>query len=373
MLRLLFVLAAIAGGVASAAAQNAVTGEGTPIVPVATEADYQRVVENAVNDYIVPAYGRLERAAAELKPAVAEVCRAASADSRDALEKAFIAAITAWADVDFLRFGPVVQEGRYERFAFWPDVHGTGARQLRRFLASEDEALLAPGALARQSAAVQGLPALESLLFSGSKALIASEAPEPYRCALAETVADNLKTIATETLAGWSGEKGWAALIEKPGPRNPVYRTHAEAMTEILKGILTGLEQLRDHRLVAALGDSPDQAKASRAPYNSSGQALAYMSASADAVKRFADASGILRLLPDNQTSYANSVGFEFRNLEGALGSAGTDLEAALADEALRGKLTYAAVVVQSLRDLFQKRIAVWAGLTVGFNSLDGD
>ena len=93
-------------------------------------------------------------------------------------------------DVDFLRFGPMAQDGRYERFAFFPDVHGTGARQIRGFLVSQDEALLKPGALARQSAAVQGLPALESLLFSGKAALLQPAPPEPFRCALAVAVAE---------------------------------------------------------------------------------------------------------------------------------------------------------------------------------------
>ena len=69
-------------------------------------------------------------------------------------------------------------------------------------------------------------------------------------------------------------------------------------MTEILKAILTGLEQVRDHRLLPALGKTPEDAKASRAPYNASGQALAYLAASADALQRFAEASGMLDMLP---------------------------------------------------------------------------
>ena len=86
-----------------------------------------------------------------------------------------------------------------------------------------------------------------------------------------------MQGIADEALAGWQGDSNWAALIEKPASDNPVYRTHAEAMTEILKAILTGLEQLRDHRLVPALGETPEKGKASRAPYNTSGAALAYL------------------------------------------------------------------------------------------------
>jgi predicted lipoprotein len=293
--------------------------------------------------------------------------------SASGVEDAFGTTVRAWADVDFLRFGPMAQEGRYERFAFFPDVHGTGARQIRGFLVSQDEALLTPGAIARQSAAVQGLPALESLLFSGKSALLQPAPPEPFRCALATAVAKNMQGIADEALAGWQGDSNWAARIEKPASDNPVYRTHAEAMTEVLKAILTGLEQLRDHRLVPALGETPEKGKASRAPYNTSGAALAYLAASADALQRFVGVSGMLDLLPPSQSTYAQSVEFEFSNLHAALAGAGSDLTAALDDPRLRSKLSYAAIVLRSLRDLFQKRIAVWAGLSTGFNSLDGD
>jgi predicted lipoprotein len=182
-----------------------------------------------------------------------------------------------------------------------------------------------------------------------------------------------MHVIAGEALAGWEGEGSWAALLENPAEDNPVYRTHTEAMTEILKAILTGLEQVRDHRLIPALGKDPADSKASRAPYSASHQALAYIGASAEALARFVDTSGILGLLPASEASYGNSADFEFSNLKRGLAGAGPDLRAALADPQLRSKLSYAAIVLQSLRDLFQRHVAVWAGLSPGFNSLDGD
>jgi predicted lipoprotein len=220
---------------------------------------------------------------------------------------------------------------------------------------------------------VQGLPAFESLLYTGSKALLAAGQFEDFRCALALAVANNLDAIAGEVLADWQAEDGWASLINNPGPDNPVYRTHAEAMTEILKAIVTALEQDRDQRLLPALGDRPEAVKASRAPYNASGQALPYLAASAEAIERFVSTTGMLAMLPADQKAYGASVLFEFSNLRSALDAAGPNLEAALADPDKRGKLTYAIVVLQSIRDLIQRHVAVAAGLSAGFNSLDGD
>ena len=88
----------------------------------------------------------------------------------------------------------------------------------------------------------------------------------------------------------------------------------------MVKAIVTGLEQDREHRLLPALGKTPEDAKASRAPYNASGQALPYL----DRVGRGARtvslrASGLLDMLPDEQKSYGDSALFEFSNLKGAL------------------------------------------------------
>ena len=186
-------------------------------------------------------------------------------------------------------------------------------------------------------------------------------------------MAENLDAIANEVVVGWTGEKGWATLIEAPGPDNPVYRTHAEATTEILKAILTALEQMRDQRILPAVGATPDDAKASRAPYYLSGHTMDYLVAGSTELQRFVGASGLLEILPEDQDGYAASVLFEFSNLDNALHGAGTDIAAALADPQTRSKLTYAAIVLKSIRDLFQSHIAVAAGLTPGFNSLDGD
>ena len=313
----------------SAEAQT--TGEGTPIVPTATEADYAHVVDQAVNKYIVPAYAAFDVATGQLAGAVEDFCAGPTPPKETAVRTDFGETVRAWAHVDFLHFGPMAQEGRYERFAFFPDVHGTGARQIRGFLVSEDEALLKPDALASQSAAVQGLPALESLLFVGNEALLQPAPPKPFRCALAVAVAKNMQAIADEALGGWQGDKSWASLMEMPGADNPVYRTHAEAMTEILKAILTGLEQVRDQRLLAALGGSPESSKAAAPP-----------------TIRLARRSAIWRPPPTPSNASPMSLAFsicyrrpnramaapdfEFNNLKHGLAAAGPDLGAALAD-----------------------------------------
>jgi len=341
-----------------------------------TQSSQATSVAGALDRYIVPAYEKLDAVTDGLSAALAQFCASPNDADRQAVAAAFADTIHAWAAVDFFRFGPMTEDGRYERFAFFPDVHGTGARQLRRFLADENLALLEPSAMAAQSAAVQGLPALESLLYSGPKALLEAPRPESYRCALAKAVATNVASIAEAALLRWTQDRGWAELLKNPSANNPVYRTDSEAMTEILKAILTAIEQLREHRLMAALGETPEQgtaSRASRAPYNASGLALFYLAASAEALARFIEASRVLGLVPEQEKWIIGSIEFELRNLQRAITAAGADLEAALANPEKREKLVYAAVVLASLRDLFQNRLGPAVGISGGFNSIDGD
>jgi hypothetical protein len=101
MLRPCCSLFAIFALVTSAFAQTPMSGEGTPIIPTATESDYARTVEKAVSLYIVPAYGDLDSATGALVSSAADFCATPVPEKADALRDTFAATVRAWAGVDF--------------------------------------------------------------------------------------------------------------------------------------------------------------------------------------------------------------------------------------------------------------------------------
>lgn len=336
----------------------------------AEESSYAVVVERTVDNYIVPAHQRLRDATNGLAQAMAGLCEKPDGDRASAVNTAFENTLQAWAGVEFLHFGPLALDDRYQRFAFWPDPHGTGARQLRQMLADKDPALLRPGAIAQKSAAVQGLPALETLLYSNGSKLLVSTAPDAFYCDLSLAVARNMNQIATETLAGWTGEGRWAELMKNPRADNPAYLSHKDAMTELLRRLLSGLEQQHD-RLVRALV-APGVRGARSMPYGVSGNSLAFLLASTHALKEFVNTSSIFDIVQGDAQKVTASVDTRFSNIDWALGSIKTDLREALVDERARERLVYSAVILKTLRDVFN-RLAPAAGLTAGFPTLDGD
>jgi predicted lipoprotein len=124
---------------------------------------FPAINERVIDSYVVPRFEALAKATRKLADDLPRVCRAEPRTMRIA-RKDFDAAVLAWAAVEFLRFGPMSTVGRPERFAFWPDPRGIGQRQLSALIARHDPAALDPAALAKKSAAIQGLTALETLL-----------------------------------------------------------------------------------------------------------------------------------------------------------------------------------------------------------------
>ena len=356
LMALLLALAAFAGPTVAAGA-DAVTVR------------QQGVVTRAVDGYFRPAYHAFRHRAETLAHAVDHFCTAPGRIEHRAVADAFGTAVTAWARLDFLRFGPAAVDARLERVAFWPDPRGIVERQLRQLLASPSVEGLDAARIAGQSAAVQGLPAIERLLV----VLPADTDPAGLarNCIVARAAAGNVAAIAAELDEAWAGDD---LLILNPGPDNPAYRSWEEAANEVLKASLTGLEQIRDLALRPALGDAPDKAKPNRFPYARSGKTVAYLAAAIQAQRDLIDASGIAAGLPEADAWAESSVNFELRQAERTVAAlAGNDVAAIATAPALRGKLDYVTIALASVRATMASTIAADLGLSVGFNALDGD
>jgi membrane protein implicated in regulation of membrane protease activity len=110
--------------------------------------------------------------------------------------------VAAYGKVDFLRIGPLMEDNRADRLLFWPDRRGIGLKQVQAILAEEDPAATDLAGLQAKSVAVQGLGALEFVLFgTGAESLTSIEGS--FRCAYGQTIAGNIAGMAKEMVAGW--------------------------------------------------------------------------------------------------------------------------------------------------------------------------
>lgn len=331
-----------------------------------------KVIANAIDGFIRPAYREMVHSTGAMSTAMQKLCEAPSPEHLEAARAAFADTAETWSEIEIIRFGPITEHNRLERMLFWPDRKGTGLKQVQAAIAEEDLGATDATKLAGKSVAMQGLGALEFVLFgTGSDDLAAPHGN--YRCAYGEAISGNIGTIAAEVDAAWHDDKGFAAQWKNPGETNPLYRNATEAITELLEVYVNGLELVRDVRVNSFLGKEAGADKPKQALYWRSGGTGASLGGNVSGMSALFDASQFGSLLPDDSRWIAQSIDFEFGNAKTAAAGASGPVEDVLGNADKRGKLGYFGVVTSSLSELFGTRLAGALGLTAGFSSLDGD
>lgn len=346
---------------------------GTPAQAFDAE-DSTAMVGGVVRDAIRPAHQAFAAKARALAADVQPLCEEPSQQGLAAARDAFAGTVAAWSRAEIVRFGPVTGENRLERILYWPDRRGTGLRQVQDILARKDATATDPAALAGKSVAVQGLGAMEFLLFGSGSDLLGA-AGDAFRCSYAKAVAENVAALAVGLDEAWAseaeGSPSW--LWSHPGADNPLYRTPDEAAAEIVDILVHGLELVRDVRLGGFLAEAAAEDRPKQALYWRSGETVASIRANMDALRAVFQASGLRDRLSADHAWLGDSILFEFSNADRALGQADGAVADVLADPQRRARLAYARLVTSSLTDLIGRQLTAEFGLTTGFSSLDGD
>jgi len=327
--------------------------------------------QRLVQGYIAPATQTLARAAHGLHDELRAWCATRAPQGVPAVRARFAETVAAWSAVEFLRFGPLVAANRYERFSFWPDPRGVTLRQVQALLAG-DAPLPEGEALAAQSVAVQGLPALEYVLYSDTGLLaMPGGAAAARACAYATAVAANLARLADELAGEWGGGSPHARDFAQPSPGSPAYRDTREVAAEAVKALSTGLQFARDAKIRPALGASPEKAAPRRAPYWRSGLSASSMRAGVDGMLRFYNAAGLR--FEAAQQGLDQTVRHELEQAGGTLAELDAPVAGTMADGDGRRRWTLAALLLGNAKDVIDQNVAPAIGVTLGFNALDGD
>ncbi len=337
---------------------------------------YAETTTKIVDRYLAPRFEKFQKAVAKLADDLDATCRG-KPERLSAAREDFDQVVLAWAEIEFLRFGPMAVTGRPERISFWPDPRGFMQRQLRALVAKRDATVLEPAALAAKSAAIQGLPALESLLTA--KPPITSEDEDGrYRCRLAVAIAKNLQGIAGDLVAEWGEDNGWRARMLGPGPDNASYKTAAEAQAEFARGLVTGLQMIQDRQvapLVAAnAGTEPAAAKQPlQLPFAAAGLSSRYVAAEVASLKALYESLDLGRNVPEDKAWMPRWIKQAWERLAHDAPAAIEKGAGEKGDPERARELRSLRFHVDNIRKLVGRELAPLAGLTIGFNELDGD
>ncbi|MFG1464114.1 imelysin family protein [Xanthobacter sp. DSM 24535] len=320
--------------------------------------------------WLLPRYDALTATTARQEQAWRTFCAKPGPEGIGTLSADFRAVADAWAQVSFVTFGPVILALRADRFNMFPDKRNAVSRSIPELLADPDETRLQPDRFGRLSAAVQGLPALERVLFEPDAApkLVAGD-DAARRCALGTAIALNLATIAKDIRAGW-GDKTTGLLAEvKSGKGDKVFLPDPAQVPSLVVTDLAGAYQrVVDLGLIAVLGKSVEEAKPLAGEGRRSGreaEILRQMVRSANAL-----GSSLAAGLPEPARG---QVLARFAAAQKAVDALPADLGAAAADPKRRKLLETAVTEVKAAQKAVVDPLAAKLGVPLGFNALDGD
>jgi len=344
--------------------------------------DHAGLAKQALELHIRPLYADLVSTADRLRLALEAACRHRDGKSSDAARTAYRDLLLAWSRTEHLRFGPVVDANRFERVVYWPDRQRIGERQVAQILSKADPAALAVEELVKKSVAVQGVGAIEIVLYGKDGSALLSDTPQArFACAYATVIASNVWHIAKEIAGGWADGGRFAVFWLSPGEQNPAYKTGTDTTIELLKAFRAGIYNPRDLKLLPSLGLKRialrgQLAPKSRPPYELSGLGLAAMIANAEGGLHLYANGGLAERLaivePETARLVQSSLESAIRDMR-ELEPAGL---AVFSEQALMDKLALVRDPLAFVLSEGASTLAEVAGigaLVLGFTDDDGD
>ncbi len=337
-------------------------------MPARAEPDYRAMTLAAVDLAVVPGYESFRDRAAALDRSAGEFCASPDARDLEPLRRAFHGAMDAWQSVQLVSYGPVEEFHRGQRVHFWPDKKGAGDRQMRQLLKDGTAEPLLGNRIAFASVAIQGLPALETLVFTDGDKL-AGGADAAVRCQMVTAIAGNLARIGAELAGAWTGPKGYRTVLAQAGAPASPYADSRQAAAQLFNALHGHLEAVAEVKLAHPMGGAPEAARRQRAESWRSERSLRNITQNLQAVRAVIE-SALLPVLPQaNAARLADALA----SAETAAQAVPGTLEGALETEAGWQAMATLKARVKDLGRALEAEAGAPLGMAVGFNGLDGD
>jgi uncharacterized protein len=334
---------------------------------------FHDMIAGAIDGYARPGLAALATAAGDLHADVAGLCVAPSAAALQTAQQEFKDTVVAYSRVEFFRMGPLNVDERAQRLLYWPDKKGIALKQVQQALASTDATAADARTLSGKSVAMQGLFAVEALLFgTGSDGL--SSRAGAYRCSFAAAatslIADLTKTLSTEWAATGTGSAADAML--NPVATNPDYRTEFEVINKLAATLGFASDTIRDQRLSPVLSLSTGAPKPHSALFWRSGMTGAALAANFAGLRDFFVAAKFPEALTGPNDWIGKGIVSELDNAIDAAGKVPASMDEAVGDPAGLLGLKQMYVSTGSI-DTLNESLGTALGLSTGFSTLDGD
>lgn len=323
--------------------------------------------------HILPRIDALAAAAADLSARLDGFCAAPDAAGLERAREGFNGAMDAWMSAQHLRPGPLLLHLRNERIAFWPERRGIVARQLGQLLNGTTP--VSAEAIAKQSAAVQGLTALERLLWDTDLTPARFAGENARRCEVATAIGRNVATVTGEVRNEWHALA--PALVR--GEATSVGQNAGDAVGNLYSSLVTASQIVTDQKLLAPMGTSIDEAKPAVAESLRSGRTMRNVTLNLQAMGAMVAGEnggpGFVSLIPGTAEGKAAAAAATaaFADAAKAAAAVPAPFERTIGETRPRQVAEAALKAVKTARDALTQKLPPLIGITLGFNELDGD
>ncbi|MBO6521822.1 MAG: imelysin family protein [Rhodospirillales bacterium] len=313
--------------------------------------DYAALRNALQTEHVQPGYVHFADKARGLDHAITAHCLNTGDNPQQlAAKTAFHEALDVWQAVQHIRHGAVTTQDRHARLQFWPDQRGTGERHMRKLLAAPLADTLMDD-ITTTSVALQGFPALERLLFADQPlSQRPLEGETAARCPVARAIAHNIAGIA-----------GALASAEPQSTDDKTF------VADAVNDLVVGLEFIRSLKLKLPAGVRKPRPhllenwRSHRSLRNVEINIRALRALYGILASGLADNAGTAKVLSDFDTALD------------AVRAMGKNGEVVLGEDDGPKRFKALAALIEHLRDDMVKTMPENLGITLGFNSLDGD
>ncbi len=320
---------------------------------------------------VIPGYEALAAESSALNDALDAYCAAPDADGRAQVETQFHRVMDAWQRIQIIQFGPVHENKGTARFQFWPDKRGTGQRQLRNVLNSQDESVLATDALAEKSVALGDLQALEYVLFNKPEALAT---PNSFTCRYALAIARHQTAQASELVRSWH-DGDYRDQVLNAASGTDAFFDETEAAGRFLNSLAATIDIVRLQKLDRPMGLTLADARPKRTENWRSHRSLRNIQLNMESVRLFLtvdDGFGDLLISIGKETTALEAEALVTEILSD-IESFDQPLSDLVENAEARSDLENLLSKLRSLESLVRERLAQDLELVAGFNATDGD
>lgn len=330
---------------------------------------YREITSLGIEAHTLPRFAKFANAALDLKTQVSLQCETNGPVNAPKALESFERTALAWSGIHHLRWGPAQVDYRHERMAFGADPANYVARQLSKLILKTDADVLDYKKLEKKSVAIQGLTALELLLFSQQPSADYAD----YHCALTKSVASNISAMASDMHTEWLAPDGYQSVLLDPNESDLFVRNDREAAMQFFKPWAGGLRFMIDVELKDPMQNELHNARPKHAPYWRAGFSNASILTKLQAFEELYSIIGFADVAKRQKNKLHKEISSSFPSARAYLQKLTLPLGEAVKSRQEREHISKAIRILDELWNLVVYEFAEHFNFTIGFNEFDGD